>query len=815
MMSGVETLLQDLGHACRALWRAKGFTLAAAVTLALGIAGTTVMFALIQGVLLRPLPVRDQDRLIVAWREAPASGSAQYPFGNTDIGLLGNASQLLERVGGVTRNGVSRSVMTAGGTASYVNVGLVTGGFFDVLGVQARAGRALTVDDERKGAEHVIVISSGLWQRGFGSAPDVIGRRVTIGEQPFVIVGVMPPDLDYPTGAEVWQTTTSVPTNGPFGDAAQREVNLIARLRPGVTLEQASGEIVAINQQLPVEVPTDSLRRGFQPVVRPFVDVVIGDIRLLMLALLAAVGLVLLIASANVANLLLMRGEARRGELAVRVALGAGRTRIIRQVLGESVVLASVAGVIGFVAATWSLPVFLTLVPDGLPRVESVRVDEVVIAFAVVVTFVTALLAGLTPGWLTARVDLMTVLRGNSAGVTSGPPSPGRRVLVVAQVSLAVTVLAGAGLLVRSVLNLQSIDLGLPAERLVLIDLHLPASKYAERLQRAQFLDAAIAQLEGVPDIAATTPVNVSPFADRGWDVPRVTAEGQSADEAINNPSLNLESIHPNYFSTFEVPILQGRSFTRADREGGVRVAIVSADAASSLWPGKDPIGKRLKMGGPDSSAGWLEVVGVAAVTRYRTVTTPRPTLYLAAAQFQVTAPMLVVRSTASLDLLASVVNARIRAIDPAVQVMRVAPFADFLERPLARPTFAAFLLGLFAIFALLLASVGLYAVMSAYVRQREREIALRLALGATATRVRRLVLAEVLRLAGVGAVIGAGGAIAAAQSLRGMLFEISPLDPVSLAGAAILLVAATALAAYGPLRRAERADMVSALRSQ
>jgi predicted permease len=812
------SLVQDLLHACRSLWRSKGFTLAAVLTLALGIAGTTVMFALIQGVLLRPLPVRDQDRLILAWREAPTSASAQYPFGNTDIESLGRASQLLERVAGVTRNGVSRNVMTAGGTASYVNVGLVTGSFFDTLGVEARIGRALTAADDDAGVEDVIVISSGLWQRRFGSAAGVIGRRVAIGEQPFTIVGVMPPDLDYPTGVEVWQTTSSVPTTGPFGDAARREVNLLARLRPGVSLEQATSEIIAINQQLQSGAPSDStdyLRRGFVPVVRPFVNVVVGDIRLTMMALLAAVGLVLLIASANVANLLLMRGEARRGELAVRVALGAARGRIVRQVLAESVVLAVAAGVVGFAVSAWVLPVLLTLVPDGLPRVESVRVDEVVIAFAIAVTFLAALLAGLTPGLLSARVDLMTVLRGTTSAVTSKSSSSGRRLLVVAQVSLAVTVLAGAGLLIRSVLNLHAIDLGLSAERLVLVDLHVPASKYAERARREQFLDVAVAQLEGVPAIAATTPVNMPPFTDRGWDVPRVTAEGQSADVAMTNPALNLESIHPNYFSTFEVPILQGRSFSRADRPGSPRVAIVSADAASRLWPGADPIGKRVKMGGPDSTAGWLEVVGVAAVTHYRTVTTSRPTLYLPAAQFQMTAPMLVVRSTASLDLVASVVNDRMRAVDPAVQVMRVAPFAELLERPLARPTFSAVLLGLFAVFALLLASVGLYAVMSAYVRQREREIALRLALGATVQRVRRLVLTEVLKLAGAGAALGAGGAIAATQTLRSMLFEISPWDPLSLAGAAGLLVAATALASYGPLRRAEQADVITALRSQ
>jgi putative ABC transport system permease protein len=808
----IEHTIQDVRYAVRLLWRAKAFTTAAVLTLALGIAGTTVMFALIQGVLLRPLPVQEQDRLIVSWREAPTAGSASYPFGDVEIEVVARESQLLESAAGVTRNGVWRAVVSDGGTSSYANVGLITGGFFEVLGAQALLGRRFTLGDDHEGAEPVAVISHGYWRRHFGGVPDVIGRRITVNEQPSVIVGVMPSDLDYPRGVEIWKTTRSI--DGAFGIAAQREVNLIGRLRPGVTVEQASSELAALDQRLAASAPTDSLRRGFNIVVHHFAEVVIGDVRRTMIALFVAVALVLLIASANVANLLLMRGESRRGELALRAALGAGRGRIAGQVLAESLVLSVIAGIAGFLLAWVALPVLITIVPDGLPRIESIRIDATVAVFSVAVVFVTALLAGIAPGLFSMRGDLVSPLRGSSAAI-AGTSTRGRRLLVVGQVALAVTVLAAAGLLIRSVLNLQAIDLGLAAERLVLVDLHLPSAAYAERERRAQFLDQVFTQLEAVPGISAVTPVNVAPFTDRGWDVPRVTAEGQSNDQAASNPSLNLESIHPNYFSTIEAPIVRGRPFSAADRQGTVEVAIVSEDVASRLWPGQTPIGKRLKMGRVEGSGRWLEVVGVAATTRYRTVTTPRPTLYLPAAQFQMTATMLIVRSTASLELLMSVAREGIRAIDPNVMVLSAAPFADYLDRPLGRPRFNAFLIGLFGIAALLLSTLGLYAVMAAHVRQRDREIAVRLALGASGANVRGLVLMEAGRLAGLGALLGVAGAIAGTRFLRGLLFEVQPMDPVMIGGAAVLLIAAAALAAYAPMRRAARGDLVSVLRSQ
>ena len=810
----LESLNQDLRLACRGLWRAKSFTSAAVLTLALGIAGTTVMFALIQGVLLRPLPVHEQDRLIVAWKEVRTSGSAHYPFGNTEIESVAEASQLLENAAGVTRNGVGRAVVVDNGVSSYANVALVTGGFFDVLGVEPILGRTLRLADEKDGAEHVIVLGHGLWQRRYGASREVLGRRVVVGEQPFTIAGVMPLDLDYPSGVEVWMTTSSVPTSGPFGDAARREVNLVGRLRPGVTLEQATSEITALTHRLEAHAPADA-PRGLIPVVRPFADIVIGDVRTAMLALFAAVGLVLLIASANVANLLLMRGEARRGELAVRAALGAGRGRIVRHVLAESLVVAVLAGVAGVAVAWWSLRTLITLVPDGLPRVESVRIDGDVVLFSIAVVLGTAVLAGLAPALLAMRADLMSQLRSDGRGLTGSAATRGRRTLVVAQVALAVTIVAAGGLLIRSVLRLQSVDLGLSADRLVLLDLHMPQAQYVERRRHAQFLDEVIAQLEALPAILAATPVNVSPFSGQGWDLPRFTAEGQSEEEAASNPSLNLESVHPNYFETFEVRLVRGRAFTSADREGVLEVTIVSEDVAARTWPGDNPIGKRLKMGRPSTQGAWYKVVGVAAGTRYRELASPRPTLYLPAAQFQMTATMIVLRTTAPLELLAAQARDRVRSVDPDVHVMRVAPFTEMLNRPLARPRFNAFVLSVFGIAALLLSTVGLYAVMAAYVRQRDREIALRLALGATAARVRYFVLAETVRLAGLGAVFGVAGAVAATRLLRAMVFEVDALDPATLVGAALLLIVASALASYVPVRRATRVDAVAILRSQ
>jgi putative ABC transport system permease protein len=362
-------LLTDIQLARRGLLRARGFTGAAVAVLGVGIAGATAILALLHGVLLRPLPVRDQQRLIIAWKDLRASGYQHYPFGDREIISVGERSRLLERVAGVTTNGVAQWVAVEDNAASYIKGALVTGGFFDVLDIKPILGRRLASSDDFEGSENVVIISAGLWQRRYGRSPAVIGRRMALDERSFTIVGVMPPDIDYPRGVELWRTTRSVPISETFGDAARQEIDLIARLRPGVTVAQATDELATLTRQFEAEAPA-AATRGLTPVVRSFDDVIVGNTRPILLVLLVAVGLVLFIATANVANLLLMRGEGRRHDLAVRMALGAGEGRIVQQLLMESVVLSLLSAVVGVVTTSVSLPWLITRVPDSLPRVN-------------------------------------------------------------------------------------------------------------------------------------------------------------------------------------------------------------------------------------------------------------------------------------------------------------------------------------------------------------------------------------------------------------------------------------------------------------
>lgn len=810
-----EAWWQDLRSAWVGLRRAGAFSGAAVLTLAVGIGGTTSMFALIEGVLLRPLPVRQQGRLLVAWKQLP-SDSAHWPFRASELDVLRDQSHALETVAGVSYYGASPSVAVEDGVASYISCAAVAGDFFRVLGVEPILGRVLSRADDVIGAENVLVITHALWQRRYGDSREVIGRRLIVGERPFVVVGVMP-DVAYPHGVEAWMTlaaSASLMTNPDFREGLLRDVDLIARMRPGVTIEQAASELLGLTSRLEAEAPPGTLR-GLTPVVRSYEDVVVGDARPALLVLFAAVWLVLLIASANVANLLLLRGAARRPELAVRAALGAGHGRLARQLLAESLLLALAAGVVGLAATWWTLHALVALVPDGLPRVDSVHIDAGVLLFTVAVAFLAAALAGLAPVLSMARADLAAHLRHGGRGA-NGRAARGRRALVVAQVALAVTVVAAAGLLTRSLRWLQTLEMGLAADRLVFVQLALPQAKYADGARHLQLLEDVVAQLAAAPGIAGATPVNTPPYAGTGgWDAPAFTAEGQSAESAAANPSLNLESIHPNYFATFDVALVRGRGFTKADRQGAPEVAIVSEDVAARTWPGADPIGKRIKLGRLDSANSWRTVVGVARPTRYRELATPRATLYLPAEQFIVAAEMLVLRTASPLTLVARLARERVGAVDPDVQVLRVASFRELLQAPLARPRFNAFLIGVFGVAALLLAAIGLYAVMAASVRQRYKEIAIRLALGASVSDVRRLVVGEGLRLAGLGAAIGLASASAATRLLRGLLFGVHPLDPASLLAAALLLVGVSAVASYLPARRAMQVDPASTLRAE
>jgi putative ABC transport system permease protein len=802
-------LLRDFQLAARGLRRARGFTMTAVLTLAAGSAATIGMFALVEGVLLRPLPLREPERLVVAWRAVPA-GSAHWPYLAADIEALRAGSRLLESVAGVNYNGAGPVVATENGSPSYFNLISVTGDFFDVLGREPLLGRAITRRDDVAGAENVLVITYAAWQRRYGGSRDAIGRRLTIFERPFTIVGVMPPGVEYPDGVEAWMSAashTSILTN----DAFRVDLDIVARMRPGVSREQVVSELEALGNRLETTKPDTP--RGLSPVVRSFTDVVVGDVRPGLLVLLAAVALVFLVAGANVAILLLLRSEGRRSELAVRAALGASSARLLRELLAESVLLALAAGAVGLALAWVALPALVAVAPEGLPRLDGVRVDARVALFTTIVIVFAACLAGVGSALPAARADLLSQLRAGGRGATPTAVRRGRRTLVVTQVALALTIVTAAGALTHSLLRLQAVDMGLAADRLVFVTLDLPTTKYRDASRRLQFLNDAVEQFEAMPQIAAATPVNAGPFAGTaGWDA-LITAEGQTAEQAAATPLLNFEAIFPNYFKTFEVSLVRGRAFTDQDRKGRPNVAIVSDDLASRLWPGRDPLGKRITIGRVDGTEEWRTVVGVARPTRYRELREPRPTLYLPADQFIVAADRLVLRTTAPAAQVATLARERIRAIDPGVQVMRVEPFAQLLRAPLARPRFHAFLTSSFGLAALLLAAIGLYAVMAAYVRQRETEIGVRMALGATPSAVRRLVLREGLWLAGLGALIGVAITTAAARLFAALLFEVQPIDAASLFAAAVLLLMVAAVASYLPVRRAMRVDPIEALR--
>jgi putative ABC transport system permease protein len=804
---------QDLRFAGRGLRRAPAFVIAAVLTLAVGMAGALSMFALIQGVLLRPLPVPDEARLFVGWRALPEAGARRWPFRTTDIDLLRRESRLLESVAGVGYQDPGPMPIVERGTPTFVRTARVTGDFFRVLGVPPILGRTLTPADDVAGAENVLVLTHGLWQRRYGGSLDVLGRRVLVNEQPFTIVGVMPADVDHPRHVEAWMSVTAMQattSNATFREAMASELDLIARVRPGVTATQAGTELRALAPQLDAQRDAGN-QRGLVPTFYPYREFLIGDVRAPMLVLFGAVGLVLVIASTNVANLLLLRGEWRRTEFAVRAALGAGRGRLIRQVLTESAVLASLAGGTALVATTWLLPFLVRWTPDELPRLDAVRIDAGVASFCVVLALVVAFVAGVGPAFAATRLESAWRLRDVNRGATRRPG----RGFVVAQVALAVTVMVAAAALTRTVLRLQDVGVRLASDRLVYIPLVLPQTKYAESAGRRQFLADLAAHLEGTSSIAAATPINATPFTGLGWDAPTFTAEGQETDRAKTNPTLNLEEIYPNYFDTFEVALVRGRAFTEFDRDGTTPVAIVSDDVAALTWPGQDPINKRLKMGGPDSPSPWWTVVGVAAPTRYREIREPRATLYVPAAQFLGTAQNLVVRTSAPLSLVADLVQDHVRALDPDVQIMPPQPFPQLLNVPLGRPRFYAFVIALFSATAMALAALGLYSVLAAIVRQQRREIGVRLAMGATARDVRRLVLGEGCRLMAVGAMLGLALAAATSRLLRGLLFEVQPLDPGSLVTTGVFLLALGGLALFLPVREATRVDPASMFRAE
>jgi putative ABC transport system permease protein len=812
----MDALMTDLLFALRVLRRNATFASSVVVTLGVGIGAATAMFGVVNGVLLSPLPIRDQSRVVVMRKEQLVGNEAVVPFSLGDFRDFASQTRTLERVAGAQYDGAWPATMRDGDRVLSPNTAVVSGNYFSTLGVRPAVGRLLTETDDVVGGD-AIVISYSLWQRTFGGDSAVVGRVIHGAGRgkAFRIVGVMPRGFAFPGKAEVWVPTLTV-MPGAASNEGQWPYNLVGRMRAGVSAEQVRAELA---RYLARKAYVPGEPRDVRASVRSIESLIVGDVKPALLALAGAVALLLGLANVNVANLFLVRGIARRRELAVRTAIGAGSWRIGRLVVTEAVLLSTLGGVAGVALAGWLVQLLVALAPAELPRVDDIRIDVAVLVAAGAMVIASALAFSLGPAIAASRQrDLHNALRsGSRTGAADVVSRRGRSLLVVAQVALAIVVLVGAGLLGRTLSVLQHLDMGFTADELSTAELSMPESITSSRPRLAAFYDAIAERLSSMPGMSAATVVLVPPFSGRnGWDA-FYTAEGQTAVAAAANPALDFQAVLPSYFSTMGIAIRRGRGIAATDREGTPPVAVVSRSLAERAWPGQDPIGKRFKFGHADAPPPWTTVIGVVDDVRYRELTYPRPVVYIAWAQRPDGPPLsfVVARGSAGHVLASGDVARMVREIEPEVVVTGVATMRQRLTISLARQRFEAVVLGVFAAVALLLAAVGVYGVIAALVRQRTQEIGIRLALGAQTGDVGSLVLRGGLALAGVGVASGLGVSAAATRLLGTELYGVSPTDPATMAGAALVLVGVAAIACWLPARAAMRVDPITVLKAE
>jgi putative ABC transport system permease protein len=790
----MDTLFQDVRYGARSLLRSRGFTVVAVLTLALGIGANTAMFSLVNGVLLQPLPYPHAERLLI------------MPVSLPDFADLRDAVRSFEDT---AVWGSNRYMLGSEGASSEPVLGaVVSARFFPLLGAPA-LGRVITADDQR---EKVAVIGHGLWQRRFGGDPAVLGSTIRLGGEPHTVIGVMPPAFQFPSGHfQVWVpldlALAGTPTQA--NNRSLRIFRALVRLAPGVTLAQAQAEVDGVGSRLAALHPLTNEGMRFE--LQSVYDRLVGPARPALLVLLGVVALVLLIASANVANLLLVRARAREREIAIRTALGAGRGRVVRQLLTESILLAAAGAGLGLFLARWALDVLPALSAD-IPRLGTVRVDPVVLAFTAAVAVFTGVLFGLAPAWQVTRGSALEGLREGGRGATGGTGARRlRTTLAAAEVALALVVLVGAGLLVKSLVRLLNVETGFVAERLLTGNVVFTGGRPPERRAAlsAQVIEAigripGVAAVGGATGLPPVTPQRVTPYA----------VEGQ--EPTAEPPRAFFVAATPGYFRALGAPLLAGRSFDERDRDGAPEVVILNRALARRLFGDQEAVGRRLKLVNPDYGEGWRTIVGVVGDVRYAGLDDPgEACIYTPFAQTPFFWSYLMVRTTGPPQSVAGAVRAAVASVDPTLEAGDLKAMEDVVAESVSRPRFNVTLVSTFAGLALVLAAVGIYGVISYSAGQRTREIGVRMALGATRRDVVRLVTAEGFRLAALGVGLGVLAAAATTRVLQRLLFEVDPHDPATyvLAGGGLLALAA--LASVLPAWRASRVAPIVALRTE
>ena len=801
----METLIKDLRYGIRSFLKRPGFLLIAISTLALGIGGTTAMFTVVNSLLLRPLQFPEPDRLVLFQGVNARQGITESNMSVPDIVDWQHQNQSFEQIAGYSSGNVFLGI---GEETERVRGAGVSSEFFPLFKTNPIAGRTLQPEDAQPGHDTVIVISHALWQRRFGGTPDALNRQIKVAGETVTIVGIMPAGFNYPDDSEVW-----VPfiLDAPKEPRDNRFVSVVARLKPGVSLVQAQTEMDTISERLAANYTVTNTGWGVH--LTDLRESLVGEVRTSLVILLSAVAFVLLIACANVANLLLARAAYRQKEIALRTALGASRARIIRQLLTESVLLSLISGVAGLAISVWLLKLLIAITPANTPRIAEIAIDLRVFAFTAGVTVLAGLLFGLFPALQTSRPNLNETLKDSGQrGAQTGGRNRAGSLLIVSEIALSFVLLAGAGLLIKSFLHLREIDPGFNAENVLTMRLSLPPGKYAQGEPRAQIYRQLIESVKSTPGVHSAAAILSLPLGGDTFNVGRgVIPEGRpmTPEEQVNPQHL---AITPDYFQTLQIPLKAGRTFSDQDNLQATKVVIINEKLARQLWPGENPIGRHFTIWRDEKFA--REVVGVVGDTNSALDKEPGLQMYVPYAQDPTWGSLsLVVRANSDTTTLASAVRESIRNVDKAVPTYNLKTMNEVVSNSAAPRRVPMLLLSVFAGVAMLLAMLGIYGVTSYYVTQRTHEIGVRMALGAQIVDVLKLVLHRGLVLAAIGIGIGTAGAIAVTRYMTSLLFGVKPIDVVTFAVVALVLALVVFVACLIPARRAAKIDPLEALR--
>jgi putative ABC transport system permease protein len=803
----IESLWQDVHCGLRMLRKNAGFAAVAILTLALGIGANTAIFSVIHGVLLSPLPYNDPDRIVLVLESNPTRGFPQFSVSPPNYMDWKKDSTSFEQITSIARGDFN---YTGGAEPERISGARVASSFFAVMGATPSMGRTFLSEDDVVGKASVVVLSYGLWTRRFGSDPQVIGKSLTLDGQSYRVVGVMQDRFQFPRGADLWLPSEFDADALSPGARGAHYLRVMARLKPGVSIDKAQSEMVAISKRLEQQYPRTNT--GWTSKLLSLNEATVGNVRPTLLVLFGAVGFLLLIACANVANLLLARATARQREIAIRFSLGASRVRIARQLLTESILLSGIATGAGLLLAEWAIRALRTLPPSNLPRAANIGLDLPVLGFATGVAILTGLLFGFAPALQITRGAPSETLK--EGGRTASPGRQGvRSALVVLETTLALVLLVGSGLLLKSFLRLQTVDPGFQYKNIATANVSLPRSKYSTDAQKMQFFSQVLERIQSVEGVKEVAASSGNPMEGSNLSFAFATKDLEALSPS-DQPSAGYYVVSPNYFHTLGIPLLVGRYFTREDSSSSPRVAIISQTIAQRFFHDKNPIGQTVKIGVGAAVPVAREIVGVVGDVKddglgeAATMTAYEPYTQMAWSDMT-----LFVRSDSDPSQMATMLRSEVSSVDRDQPVADISTGDQLMAQAVAQPQLRTTLLSLFAGLALILASLGIYGVMSNTVAQRTHEIGVRMALGAGQSSVLRLVLNNGMRLTLLGIALGSAGAFALTRLMKGLLFHVTPTDPATFVEVALFLFLVALLASYIPARRATRVDPVVALR--